>query len=173
MVLASQAIAPGTGHAAGQALLNRMYREYTGRDMPPILTADRGKPYWKDSPLHFSISHTRHHVFCAIAENPVGIDAEALDRDIDLRLAEKILSPGELAQYRGAEDPRLALLTFWVLKEAQAKATGEGLRGYPNRTDFSLHDPRVSTVDNCLVAVIEMIGKRENTHEGTVQTHTP
>ena len=59
-----------------------------------------------------------------------------------------------LAGRTGHEAGR-ALLTFWVLKEAQVKRTGEGLRGYPNKTDFSLDDPRVTEMDGCLVAVIE------------------
>ena len=52
-------------------------------------------------------------------------------------------------------DKNKALLTFWVLKEAAAKMSGEGLRSYPNRTDFSLNDPRVMQINNCLVAVVE------------------
>ena len=123
--------------------------------MPPILITPRGKPYFSGNPVFFSISHTKNHVFCALSPRPIGIDAEELDRDINLRLAEKILSETEYAQYLQAEDPRTALLTFWVLKEAQAKATGQGLRGYPNSTNFSLDDPRVRQIHGCLVAVIE------------------
>ena len=74
---------------------------------------------------------------------------------MSLRLAQKILSPGERAQFEAASDPRKALLTFWVLKEAAAKLSGEGLRGYPNKTNFSLDDPRVTEIDGCLVAVME------------------
>lgn len=85
----------------------------------------------------------------------MGIDAEETDRDIDLRLAEKILSAGEYDRYLAAPDKRLALLRFWVLKEAAAKCSGEGLRGFPNHTDFSLDDPAVTEMDGCLVAVIE------------------
>lgn len=123
--------------------------------LPAIAVTERGKPYFPDSALHFSISHTKNHVFCAISERPIGIDAEELGRDINLQLAEKILSIPEKAQFHEAQDKRLALLTFWVLKEAQAKCTGEGLRGYPNHTNFSLTDPRVQTLDGCLVAIIE------------------
>lgn len=155
MVLESRKILPGTGHEAGRALLAELYRKTTGVEMPQILTADRGKPYFATGGLHFSISHTRHRVFCALSERPVGIDAEELDRKLHPGLAEKILSAGELAQYRQAPDPRLALLTFWVLKEAEAKCTGEGLRIYPNHTNFSLNDPRVRIQDGCLLAVIE------------------
>ena len=105
--------------------------------------------------MHFSISHTKNYVFCALGENPIGIDAEELDRDIRLALAEKFLSAGEYAQFQNAPDQRRALLTFWVLKEAAGKCTGEGLQLWPNHTDFSLDDPRVQELDGCLVAVIE------------------
>ena len=94
------------------------------------------------------------HAFCALAKNPIGIDAEELTRKIDLRLADKILSPAERAEYDAAADKRRALLTFWILKEAAAKCTGEGLRGYPNHTAFSLEDPRVTEHSGCLVAVV-------------------
>ena len=119
------------------------------------MTTDRGKPYFAEGNLHFSITHTPHHAFCALSENNVGIDAEELDRDINLKLAEKILSPEEKEQYHAASDKRTALLTFWVLKEAAAKLSGEGLKGYPNHTCFSLDDPRVTQIDGCLVAVLE------------------
>lgn len=144
-----------SGHEAGRQLLARLYREETGKDLPPILTTDRGKPYFAHSTLHFSISHTRNHAFCVLSERNVGLDAEELDRNINLKLAEKVLSPAEKLQFDAAEDQRKALLTFWVLKEAAAKLTGEGLRGYPDHTDFSLDDPRVTIMDGCLVAVLE------------------
>ena len=140
-----------TGHDAGRELLKTLYPG----QLPEIAVTERGKPYFVDSSWHFSISHTHRHAFCALSERPVGIDAEELDRNINLRLAEKILSPGEKAQFDGAEDKRTALLTFWVLKEAAAKLSGEGLKGYPNHTDFSLGDPRVRTIDGCLVAIME------------------
>ena len=130
-------------HEAGLSLLEALY----GGPLPEIQRTNMGKPYFVGEDLHFSISHTKTTVFCAISEYPIGIDAEELSRDIPLALAEKILSAGELAQK--------ALLTFWVLKEADAKCTGEGLRIWPNHTDFSLSDPRVRELDGCLVAVIE------------------
>ena len=144
-----------SGHEAGRLLLSRLYREETGEALPPIAVTERGKPYFVTSQLYFSISHTKKHAFCALSDKNVGIDAEEKDRNIDLRLAEKILSPAEKKQFDAAEDKRLALLTFWVLKEAAAKATGEGLHGYPNKTNFSLDDPRVTEMDNCLVAVVK------------------
>ena len=155
LCLACRKIENGSGHETGRTLLAELYRDRFGCEMPPIRLGTRGKPYWEASALHFSISHTRRRVFCAISEHPIGIDAEELDRDISLKLADKVLSPGEQAQLDAAEDKRLALLTFWVLKEAQTKRTGEGIRFHPNHTDFSLDDPRVTVQDHCLLAVIE------------------
>ena len=144
-----------TGHDAGRQLLEDMYRELTGKEMPPVMVTQRGKPYFETGSVHFSISHTRKRVFCVLSDGPVGIDAEQMNRDVDLRLADKILSETEKQRYEKAADKRVALLRLWVLKEAEAKASGEGLHGYPNNTDFSPDDPRVAEIDDCYVAVIE------------------
>ncbi len=139
------------GHSAGLALLEMLY----GGPLPEIRRTKLGKPYFVDSPLHFSVSHTKNHVFVALSDRPIGIDAEELDRDIKVSLAEKLLSPTEYAQFQNAEDKRLALLRFWVLKEAAGKCTGEGLQLWPNHTDFSLTDPRIQELSGCFVAVVE------------------
>ncbi len=155
MLLGYELLQGQTGHEAGRALLSRLYRQYTGQAIPAIKISERGKPYFPDGKVFFSISHTPKHVFCAISDRPIGIDAEEADRNIRPALAEKILSDAELSQYRTAADPRLALLAFWVLKEAAAKCSGLGLQGYPCHTAFSLDDPRLQQIDGCLVAVIE------------------
>lgn len=144
-----------TGHQAGRKLLAELYRAETGENLPEIRVTDRGKPNFPDSDWHFSISHTPKHAFCVLSRHNVGLDAEELNRKVNLKLADKILSPGEKRQFDAAEKKEKALLTFWVLKEAAAKLSGEGLRGYPNHTDFALDDPRVTETDGCLVAVME------------------
>lgn len=155
VTLAWSALEGETGHNAGLRLLAALYRERTGNDLPSIARTDRGKPYFPGDPLYFSISHTPRHAFCALSPSPIGIDAEESDRILRPSLADKILSPGERRQYDAAPDKRRALLAFWVLKEAAAKLSGEGLRGYPNHTNFILPDPRVRELGGCLVAILE------------------
>ena len=152
---------------AGKLLLERMYEQLTGEGMPPIEKAPRGKPYFPGSELHFSITHTKTTVFCAIADTEIGIDAEDLTRKVSPNLAQKILSPHEYAQYEAVpeEDRNEALLRFWVLKEAEAKCSGLGLRGYPNHTEFDLDDPRVQKLGGCMVAVTQA-------REPQVEDHT-
>ena len=155
MRLASCELNGRTGHEAGRALLEALYREETGAPLPTIEIGEWGKPFFADSNWHFSISHTKKHAFCVLSTENIAIDAEELDRRIHPALAEKILSPTEKAQFDAAADKNKALLTFWVLKEAAAKLSGRGLRGYPRGTAFSLDDPRVRELDGCVVAILE------------------
>ena len=155
MKIAGEALNGRSGHEAGRELLARLYREETGEALPEIAIADRGKPYFVNCPWHFSISHTKNHVFCALSDRPVGLDAEEKDRKVDFRLADRILSESEKRRFDAAADKQAALLRLWVLKEAAAKCTGEGLRGFPNRTDFDPGDPKIMIMDGCYVAVLE------------------
>jgi phosphopantetheinyl transferase len=82
------------------------------------------------------------------------VDAEELTRRVNPGLAERVLSPGEKAQYDAAPDKNRAFLTFWVLKEAEGKRTGKGIGFRPNHTDFMLTDPRVFECDGCIVAIV-------------------
>ena len=155
MVLRYVKLQGQSGHDAGRQLLEQMYREETGHSMPQIACRERGKPYFVDGGLHFSISHTKNYVFCVLSHKPVGIDAEEKDRKINLLLADKILSPAEKQRFDAAPDKPAALLKLWVLKEALGKLTGEGINGYPNHTDLSPEDPRIQEIAGCYVAVIE------------------
>lgn len=155
VTLAWCALEGENGHDVGVRLLAELYRRKTGMDLPPISRTDRGKPYFPGDPLHFSISHTPLHAFCALSPAPIGIDAEETARIVRPNLADKILSPSERQQYDASPDKHRTLLTFWVLKEAAAKLSGEGLRGYPNHTDFTLPDPRVRELGGCFVAILE------------------
>ena len=152
--LASAALDGRSGHDMGRQLLAQLYETHAEGAMPEILTGPMGKPYFGASNWHFSISHTKGHAFCVLADVPVGLDAEELDRKINLSIAQKILSDEEFRQFKKAKDPQRALLTFWVLKEAQAKLTGEGMKWHPTHTDFTLPDSRVQEINGCLVAIV-------------------
>lgn len=155
MHIGHKALGGISGHEAGRELLAQMYREVTGQALPEIAVTERGKPYFKNSPWQFSISHTKNHVFCVLAEQPVGIDAEEVDRNANLHLADKILSAKEKEYFDAAEDQRAALLRLWVLKEAYAKRSGRGFGDYLYETEFSPNDPRIQELHGCFVAVIQ------------------
>ena len=139
-----------SGHDAAHSLLAQAVSP-----LPAICKTELGKPYFADSNLHFSISHTKNHAFCAISRKNIGIDAEEMNRCIDLHLAEKILSPPEKYRFDNAADKPAALLRLWVLKEAYAKLTGRGWGNYLNETDFDPFDPSIQIIDGCYVAILE------------------
>ena len=155
LVVDHMAVTERSGHETGRMLLRQMFLRQFGREMPEIVLESRGKPRFCDGCVHFSITHTPHHAFCALSDAPVGIDAEERTRRVSPKLAGKVLSPAELARYEAAPNRDEALLRLWVLKEALVKCSGEGLRGYPDFTDFSPDDPRVRILEGCFVAVIQ------------------
>ena len=153
--LLGQQLGEADGHTVAYQLLEKLWQEETGKPFPTIARTEKGKPYFSGEKLHFSITHTKTCAFCALSDRPVGIDAEPQTRKINPAHAQKLLSPEEYMQYENATDPHRALLTFWVLKEAEAKCTGEGIRIHPTHTTFSLTDARVQEMMDCLVAVIQ------------------
>lgn len=143
-----------SGHQAGRRLLAALWQRCSREPMPELAVSPRGKPYFPNSHWHFSISHTHRHAFCILSTQPVGLDAEEKTRVVSPRLASKLLSPREQEGYLLSGDKEAYLLKLWVLKEASVKLTGEGLRGYPNHTDFADKTRTVTEIDGCYVAVL-------------------
>ncbi|WP_175232447.1 4'-phosphopantetheinyl transferase family protein [Paraburkholderia humisilvae] len=93
-----------------------------------------GKPALRgetDASLHFNQCHTRGLMaLVACHEAEVGVDVEAIDRDIDvLRVASHCSSAQERAMLEATPEDRRAerFIELWTLKEAWVKAVGRGL----------------------------------------------
>lgn len=106
------------GSAFGVSLLSVAYEDYNKATMPLIKKLMIGKPYFPGNPgLHFSISHSRTHVFCALSKYPVG--ADTIDfRIIDPKVAEKLTTP--------EERELLSFYDIWALRESLFKLEGTG-----------------------------------------------
>lgn len=97
-------------------------------------TGTRGRPEVDlpaaHRPLRFNLSHTHGAVACVVADLPCGIDVERADAaaDVDL-LAGGVLTAAERHRLDGLTDParRTAFFRHWTLKEAYAKARGDGV----------------------------------------------
>lgn len=86
-----------------------------------------GKPFLKDLPLAFSLSHAGHFAACAVSSSPLGVDIESAR--CTMALAERHFHPDELSYLNSlpaASQPD-ALLRLWTAKEAFLKALGRGL----------------------------------------------
>ena len=83
-----------------------------------------GKPYLKNSGLHFSLSHTRGAICAAFCEGEeIGIDVERRDRRISEALYKRVLSEEERSRAASDSD----FIRFWVQKEAFLKRLGVGI----------------------------------------------
>jgi 4'-phosphopantetheinyl transferase len=88
----------------------------------------KGKPYLKNYPIRFNISHSGDWVVLAVAEMDVGIDVEKI-RQINYRIAERFFSTHEnlLLDKHGGTDKLDLFFDFWTLKESFLKLLGTGL----------------------------------------------
>lgn len=109
-----------------------------------IARTPQGKPYLPDRPdVHISLSHSGTKVLCAVADRPVGCDAERVDGR-HLRVAKRFFTPEENELLAAADTPEARYVLFtrlWVLKESFLKVTGDGLSRPMNSFSFSLPCP--------------------------------
>ena len=91
-----------------------------------------GKPVLAQGmpPLFFNLSHAKDVIVLAVSRDfDLGVDVEDGNRRVDLAIADRFFSPREQAQLKAL--PRdiqsKKFLELWTLKEAYAKAVGEGI----------------------------------------------
>lgn len=84
--------------------------------LPAISFEQGGKPYFSEIfDMHFSISHTKTHVLCALDSAPIGVDVETM-RAIDPKIYRRVLADDE--------NPR-NFFSYWSLKESLIKLLGK------------------------------------------------
>jgi 4'-phosphopantetheinyl transferase len=124
-------------HLLGRALARRLLHEHFGLDPRSVtLGADahgRLGITSGGSGLWLGVSHSRGVVAAAATEaGPVGLDVERI-REVPRaeRIADRWFREGERRQLHTLEGAARArrFLELWTLKEAQLKATGQGLAG--------------------------------------------
>lgn len=90
---------------------------------------EHGKPHATDLPIHFSVSHSKGIVVCAVSDKPIGVDIEYF-RTINPKIIHRYCNDDELT-YLNA-DPHTNFFELWTAKEAYAKLIGTGLAGMGN-----------------------------------------
>ena len=90
------------------------------------VTEPGGKPYFKDSPIHFNVSHSGKYWICAMALEPVGIDIQQHVAGKNYqKIADRFFAPEE-RDYLFANDYR-DFYKIWAAKESYVKFTGTGI----------------------------------------------
>lgn len=127
---------------AGEMLV----KSYIGKalDTPPlnieISEHSNGKPYVKNSPVHFNISHSENMLICAFSDNEIGVDIEKI-RPISLSVLKRFFSEKEQEYVLGhtpdekdftmCNDKEILgrFCQLFTLKEAICKKSGIGVMG--------------------------------------------
>ena len=99
-----------------------------------------GKPFFSDSNIHFSLSHSGAVAACAIADREIGLDIQ-LQAQVNMRLVRRFFTAGEEAFLERSDDPDRDFTMLWALKESYLKAIGTGLRTPLNQFDMIIGDP--------------------------------
>lgn len=109
-------------------LLKKALREEYGLTENPLFEyGPHGKPFIVGHPeIHFSLSHCREAVACAVSNRPVGIDVESVQRYRE-SLAQYTMNDEEQQLIAAAKRPDVAFIRLWTMKEARLKLTGEGI----------------------------------------------
>ena len=105
---------------AGEMLARKTIAEWCSVDETDIVfyKNEHGKPYLKDLPCYFNISHSGDFVVCAVSEkNEIGIDIEKI-RPIDLKIAKRVFSEDETTYILSSKTPKENFFELWTKKEA-------------------------------------------------------
>ncbi len=124
---------PGAAEGEGKIERNSVNKllEFL-ENKPPIPLAYRygenGKPYFRELPFYFNLSHSGDYVFCAVSTEEMGADIQQhCGKDIE-KLARRFFSGREAAALEQAGADRKGLFyRLWARKEAYGKLTGKGV----------------------------------------------
>lgn len=103
-------------HALGRYLVKNAAKDVFGITDTEIITNEKGKPYFKNAELHFSISHSDNIIIACFDKYPCGIDIERMkERNFD-----------RFSEYYGEDfEGMYDFYRFWTLKEASYKLNAE------------------------------------------------
>ena len=108
-------------------LLQRALREEYGiTEVPEFVYNEFGKPSLPNLPIHFSLSHCKDAVACAVSDHNIGIDAESIvlyNPDV----ARRVCTAAELEMLEQSANKDVDFIKLWTMKEAISKYEGMGL----------------------------------------------
>lgn len=132
-------------HDEAYKLLYQTIRQYypIDPDTLVLLKEENGKPYFKDNPFYFNVSHCDTMVACILDEVPVGIDIEEI-RAFNPKVVKKAFTDKESNFIKNEGSPEEMFFKIWTLKECHVKATGEGMRTPFSKLDFNFDDDTIT-----------------------------
>lgn len=91
---------------------------------------EKGKPYLREYPLFFNLSHSGEYVACAVSDREIGVDIQKCSDTNVMGIAKRFFSEEEcraLAACETGEERQQSFFRLWVRKEAYGKLLGKGI----------------------------------------------
>ena len=107
-------------------LQHALREEYGIAEVPEFVYSEFGKPSLSNLPIHFSLSHCKDAVACAVSEHNIGIDVESIV-PYNPDVARRVCTAAELEMLIQSEDQDADFIKLWTIKEAISKYEGMGL----------------------------------------------
>jgi len=139
----------------GEALVKRAWSLYTGKmDSPEIKRTAKGKPYFENSNISFSISHSGELWVCLFAHFNVGVDIQMIKDGHLQEIAARFFTKAEAETVR--QEGRKAFYRIWTSREACGKYAGTGFffQGEPDPYPF-LREVFISSDYICTTAALK------------------
>ena len=97
-------------------------------ELPTVRFKETGKPFFADSPLHFSLSHSGKLAAVLLSDTPCAVDIEMVKNDVGNKLMDRCMNEAEKAS--GCD-----FFDCWTKKECLGKLSGKGLPARPAAMD--------------------------------------
>ena len=108
-------------------LLQRALREEYGiTEVPEFVYNEFGKPSLPNLPIHFSLSHCKEAVACAVSDHNIGIDVESIV-PYNPDVARRACTADEQKMLEQCSNKDVEFIKLWTAKEAISKYEGMGL----------------------------------------------
>lgn len=133
--LAGQEIKESQASEIVQLSFAQLLERFTAQREPIPLEytyGSQGKPYLKNVPYYFSISHSGDYVLCVLSKQEVGADIQQKMSNVNERILRRFFSPEEKNCWEQCDtetEKRDFFYQMWCRKEAYGKLTGEGISG--------------------------------------------
>ena len=91
---------------------------------------ENNKPYFKDCPWYFNISHSKEYVLCVLSKQEVGVDIQYKRTFFNERILHRFFTEEEKELWEkctSREERDTFFYRMWTAKEALGKLTGEGI----------------------------------------------
>ncbi len=129
-------------HKCGILLLEKAFR-HTGLvfSEKDIIKTKSGKPYIKNNPVYFSISHCDGLAVCVLSEDEIGVDCESVRRASGA-VMKRCYGDSEANHILTSADSDKTFSRLWTLKESYVKMTGDGIASDLKTKCFDIENGR-------------------------------